>query len=210
MSDDHGPGGDRDNGRGPGDDHGRTMSDAERRRAADARNEAREQRRGGLHVENDPLWREEFPYTSSGEDFIQRRDFTRYLLGASAAFAVSTIGAAAWASAQSFNVGEPQPIIESSKIEPGTEFLFAYPTERDPAMLIRLPDGELRAFSQKCTHLGCVVYYQPENERIFCPCHHGVFEPSTGDATAGPPERPLGKIDIEIRDGIVWAKGMKA
>lgn len=182
---------------------------AAERHTADAANEARELRREGLHAEHEPLWREEFPLTSAGEDYIQRRDFTRYLLGASAAFAVGTVGAALWANMQSFNVGEPRPIVEESRVEPGSEYLFAYPTDRDPAMIVRLPDGELRAFSQKCTHLGCVVYYQPDNDRIFCPCHHGVFEPSTGDPTAGPPERPLAKIDIEVRDGIIWAKGME-
>ena len=185
------------------------MDDAERRRAADARNSARELRRAGLYAEDEPLWKEDFPLTSAGEEYIQRRQFTRYLLATSAAFAVGTAGAAAWANLQSANHGEAQRIVELAKVANGSEYLFSYPTDKDPALLIRLPDGELRAFSQKCTHLGCVVYYQPENERIFCPCHHGVFEPSTGDATAGPPERPLQKIDIEVRNGVVWAKGME-
>lgn len=185
------------------------MSTPEERRAAEAANRAKERRREGLYAESEPLWKEEFPLTSAGEEYVQRREFTRYLLGASAAFAVGAVGAAAWANLQSANEGEPQAIIADDRIAPSSEYLFNYPTDKDPALLIRLPDGELRAFSQKCTHLGCVVYYQPEHERIFCPCHHGVFEPSTGDATAGPPERPLQKIDIEVRDGMIWAKGVQ-
>lgn len=154
-----------------------------------------------------PLWRDEFPLTSSGEEYVVRRDFTRYLLTASVVFAAGTVGAAAWASLQRSNTGQPRKIVALSEVPKASEYLFRYPTENDPAILVHLPDGELRAFSQKCTHLGCVVYYQPENERLFCPCHHGIFEPSSGEPTAGPPERPLNKIDIEVRNGIIWAKG---
>ena len=89
-----------------------------------------------------------------------------------------------------------------------SEYLFRYPTEEDPAILVHLQGGELRAYSQRCTHLGCVVFFQPDRDRLFCPCHDGVFDPSNGDAVAGPPERPLTRIDIDVRDGVVWAKGV--
>ena len=44
-------------------------------------------------------------------------------------------------------------------------------------MLLHLPGGRFVAYSQKCTHLSCAVYYQPERERLYCPCHEGVFDP---------------------------------
>ncbi|MCO5322193.1 MAG: Rieske (2Fe-2S) protein [Microthrixaceae bacterium] len=155
-----------------------------------------------------PLWREEFPFTSAGEEVIARRDFTRYLLAASGVFAVGTAGAAAWAGLQSANTGSPRPIVELSEVAEGTEYLFRYPTEDDPAILVHLAGGELRAFSQKCTHLGCVVFWQSDEDRLFCPCHEGVFDPLSGDPTAGPPDRPLSRIDTEVRDGVVWALGV--
>lgn len=154
-----------------------------------------------------PLWREEFPITSAGEEVIARRDFTRYLLVASGVFAAGTAGAAVWAGLQRTNTGTPQPIVELSEVPEGTEHLFSYPTGDDPAILVHLPGGELRAFSQKCTHLGCVVFWQADEDRLYCPCHEGVFDPRSGDPTAGPPERPLGRIDTEVRDGVVWALG---
>ncbi len=39
-----------------------------------------------------------------------------------------------------------------------------------PGLLIHTPTGELRAFSAICTHLDCVVQYQPETKGIWCAC----------------------------------------
>jgi len=155
-----------------------------------------------------PLWSDDFPLTSEGEELVTRRDFGRYLLAASGVFAVGSVGAAAWATLQRTNTGEPRAIVDLADVREGGAHLFRYPTEDDPAMIIHLPGGELRGFSQKCTHLGCVVFWQEEKDRVYCPCHEGVFDPSTGEPTAGPPDRPLARIDLEVRDGVIWAKGM--
>ena len=80
----------------------------------------------------------------------------------------------------------------------GQTYLFRYPTDDDPAVLLRLGDRELVAFSQKCTHLGCVVYYEADEDRWHCPCHEGNFEAATGQVISGPPTRPLGRIDVEV------------
>ena len=157
----------------------------------------------------DPLWRDEFPLTSEGEDFVARRDFTRYLIAASGVFAAGAVGAGTWATMQRANTGTAKPIVGLADIPDDGEYLFKYPGDDDPAILVRLPNGALRAFTQKCTHLGCVVYYKPEEETLFCPCHHGFFDPNSGAATAGPPDRPLAAIDVEVRDGTVWALGME-
>jgi Rieske Fe-S protein len=42
------------------------------------------------------------------------------------------------------------------------------------------------ALSSTCPHLGCQVHWEPQNDRYFCPCHNGIFDPS-GVATGGPP-----------------------
>jgi Rieske Fe-S protein len=73
---------------------------------------------------------------------------------------------------------------------------------------VHLPDGELRAFSQQCTHLGCVVRWSREREKMLCPCHDGAFDARTGGVAGGPPQRPLARIVVEVRsDGMVWALG---
>ena len=155
----------------------------------------------------DEVWRRDFPYTSAGEDTVTRREFGRYLALASGAFAVGNVGIAAWASARHAPQGEPTPIVDLSEVPEGSTYLFRYPTDRDPAILLHLAGGELRAFSQKCTHLGCVVYYAKDDDRLECPCHEGYFDPDTGEVLAGPPTRDLPEIAVEVRDGTVWATG---
>lgn len=157
----------------------------------------------------DPVWRQDFPLTSAGEDEVTRREFVRYLVLASGGFAAGNVGLALWASLRSINEGEPRPIVKLSSLAEGDAHLFDYPTGGEPAILVHLPGGELRAFSQKCTHLGCVVYWDPEKAEMECPCHEGHFDADTGDVISGPPQRPLGRIDVEVRDGTVWALGAK-
>ena len=152
-----------------------------------------------------PLWRTDFPITSAGEDDVTRREFVRYLVLASGTFAAGSVGVALWSSLRSINTGEPRPIIALTDVAEGSAHLFRYPTDSDPAILVHLPGGELRAFSQKCTHLGCVVYYKLDSEKMECPCHEGVFDAVSGDVISGPPQRPLGRIDVEVRGGTVWA-----
>ena len=153
----------------------------------------------------DPVWRQDFPLTSAGEDEVTRREFVRYLVLASGGFAAAGVGVALWSSLRSINTGAEREIVALADVAEGTAHLFDYPTGADPAILLHLPGGELRAFSQKCTHLGCVVYYAPDRGEMECPCHEGHFDAATGAVLAGPPQRPLGRIDVEVRDGVVWA-----
>jgi Rieske Fe-S protein len=68
-----------------------------------------------------------------------------------------------------------------------------------PAIVIRTPSGELRAFSARCTHLDCTVQYRPDLQRIWCACHNGQYDFS-GRNVAGPPPRPLDPFDVNVKD----------
>jgi len=92
----------------------------------------------------------------------------------------------------------------------GSATMFAYPTEHDPCLLIRMRDGRLLAYSQKCTHLSCAVIPEIEKGILRCPCHEGIFELATGRNIAGPPPRPLPVIELEIAGDDVYAIGVKA
>jgi Rieske Fe-S protein len=155
-----------------------------------------------------PLWRRDFPYEAGAEDEVTRREFTRYLVLGAGAMAVGNVGIAAWTQLRSINEGEPRPIVALAEVPVGETYLFRYPTGDDPAILLRLGERELVAFSQKCTHLGCVVYFEADEDRWHCPCHEGNFEAATGHVISGPPTRPLGRIEVEARDdGQIWALG---
>lgn len=76
-------------------------------------------------------------------------------------------------------------------------------------MLLHLPDGRFVAYSQRCTHLSCAVYYQAERERLYCPCHEGVFDPATGEPIAGPPQRRLMQIRLRQDGEMLLAEGVE-
>ena len=69
-----------------------------------------------------------------------------------------------------------------------------------PGILVRTPDGELRAFSARCTHLDCTVQYRDDLSRIWCACHNGHFD-LQGRNVAGPPPEPLDGFDVNVRAG---------
>jgi Rieske Fe-S protein len=154
-----------------------------------------------------PIWQRDFPYEAAAEDEVTRREFARYLVGAAGVMAAGNVGVAAWTQLRRINTGEPRAIVALDDVAIGDTYLFRYPAESDPAILLRVGDREVVAFSQKCTHLGCVVYFEAEEDRWHCPCHEGNFDTRTGAVLSGPPPRPLGRIDVEIRDGAVWALG---
>lgn len=53
-------------------------------------------------------------------------------------------------------------------------------------VLIKRTAEGFQALNSTCPHLGCQVYWEEDNNRFFCPCHSGVFDPQ-GIAIAGPP-----------------------
>ncbi len=155
-----------------------------------------------------PIWKRDFPYEVVSEEEVTRREFTRYLVLGAGTMAAANVGLAVWTQLRSINSGEPRAIVAVGDVAVGDSYLFRYPSQDDPAVLVRLTDNDVVAFSQKCTHLGCVVYYQPDEHRWHCPCHEGNFDVTTGVVISGPPTRPLGRIDVEIRDdGQIWALG---
>lgn len=54
----------------------------------------------------------------------------------------------------------------------------------------RRPDGELLVVSPVCTHLKCIVHWNPVETSWDCPCHGSRFAPD-GGVLAGPAIEPL-------------------
>ncbi len=61
-------------------------------------------------------------------------------------------------------------------------------------------DGGFLALYRVCTHLGCIISWEAEQQRFWCPCHAGVFN-MKGEVLAGPPPRPLDLFPVEIVEG---------
>lgn len=161
-----------------------------------------------------PKWREDFPYESENDEYITRRDATRFLLLVSGGLALGN--GLIWVRAQAAP-DEPTVRMElgaASDLAPGEWRVFAYPDPKTPAILIRRESGELIAFQQKCTHLACPVSYErsssEQGECLRCRCHNGRFEVTTGAGVSGPPRelRPLRRVELEVSDGTLYAIGL--
>ncbi|MFZ1934861.1 MAG: ubiquinol-cytochrome c reductase iron-sulfur subunit [Thermoguttaceae bacterium] len=67
-----------------------------------------------------------------------------------------------------------------------------------PCLVIRTPDGKVRAFCAVCTHLECTVEFRAAKADIFCNCHDGVYN-LNGRNVSGPPPRPLEEYKVTLR-----------
>ena len=164
----------------------------------------------GRPYHDQPQWRNDFPIDWPQDELVARRDFTKFLVLTSFAFVVGQ----AWIAVQNAlrqRRGEPpiRKIAALDAVPVGSTITFAYPEAHDDCLLIRTGEQRFLAYSQKCTHLSCAVTPQIEKNCLFCPCHNGCFDLATGVPTAGPPRRPLPRITLEIRDGVIYATGVE-
>ena len=95
---------------------------------------------------------------------------------------------------------------KKDEVAPGKFKTFAFGSQ--PALLLRTADGEYRAFSAVCTHLGCTVQYRGTDRVIWCACHDGTYD-LEGRNVSGPPPRPLERYDVHVVGDDVVVEKMK-
>ncbi len=83
-------------------------------------------------------------------------------------------------------------------IPPGTVF----PYRVGQLYLVRLKDGGFMALSLKCTHLGCSIRWNEDQNKFVCPCHASEFD-MKGNVTKPPAPRALDIYDVIVEDGLV-------
>ena len=77
---------------------------------------------------------------------------------------------------------------------------------KTPVILIRNSEGQIRAFSAVCTHLGCIVEYRGDDKNFHCNCHGSVFDLS-GRNIGGPAPKPLQPYRVDLKeDNIIVSK----
>lgn len=88
------------------------------------------------------------------------------------------------------------------KVNSGEIFRFG----SQPAILVRTPANELKAFSAVCTHLSCIVQYRSDVSHVWCACHNGHYD-LNGKNIMGPPPKPLEEYVVNVKgDQIVVSK----
>jgi Rieske Fe-S protein len=150
-------------------------------------------------------WAVEFPYGWDADDAVSRRHLLRWAVMASGALFAATAGLAGLGFLRDRRTVQMRQIVSADELEVGGVHYFDYPGQDNHAILLRLTDDRFVAYSGKCTHLSCAVYWNSDRQILHCPCHEGVFEPETGDPIAGPPTRPLPKIAVRQDNGVIYA-----
>lgn len=139
---------------------------------------------------------------------IGRRQLLDYLLGTSA---FATLAAVFY---PIFRFMVPPQIVEAqqnsvvaaknAELASNSGKIFKFGSK--PGIIIRTQTGELKAFSASCTHLDCIVQYQPDAKNILCACHSGIYDLS-GKNVSGPPPRPLEEYTVNVKgDDIIVTK----
>ncbi len=111
--------------------------------------------------------------------------------------------------------GSERDFVELKELpEPGTSLKFRY--GRYPAILVNY-EGRYYAYGAICTHLACVVHYEPDgcqmphpNSEIHCVCHGGHYDVETAEVVGGPPPIPLAKLKIKELDGKILVLGWES
>ncbi|MBX3276580.1 MAG: Rieske (2Fe-2S) protein [Acidobacteria bacterium] len=164
----------------------------------------------GKPMSDQPRWRRDFPIDWPEDQYVARRDFTKFLVLTSLAFVAGQF----WIAWQNFlrrrqgrlPVSAIMPVID---LPVGGARAFSYPGQHDPCLLVRTAEDRFVAFDQRCTHLACAVVPEVDKGRFFCPCHNGSFDLETGRPLQGPPRRPLPRVTLEIRNGVIYATGVE-
>ena len=57
--------------------------------------------------------------------------------------------------------------------------------------------AKMAAISTTCTHLGCRVSWDVDEQLIRCPCHGGIYD-REGVVKSGPPPAPLSRLTTKV------------
>jgi len=164
----------------------------------------------GRPLDEQPAWRQDFPIDWPQDQYVERRDFVKFLTLTSFAFVVGQLWIAgkSWMRQRTLAPGARR-IASRHDLAVGGSLVFDYPVEHDTCLLVRVAEQEFVAFSQKCTHLSCAVIPKPAEGVFHCPCHEGIFDLRTGGVIAGPPPRPLPRITLALRGDDIYAVGVE-
>jgi len=132
------------------------------------------------------------------QSHLDRREFLNGLVGVGAAGLVVVGGETILGYLTGLQVPLPESItVSGHPLETLAEQRYVLvPYGPQPVMILRLPDGELRAMSAVCTHGQCNVRYRPEHNDIFCGCHEGRFTAEGVNVPGTPPPAPLRRFHL--------------
>jgi cytochrome b6-f complex iron-sulfur subunit len=152
-------------------------------------------------------WKDDFPIHQLEATHVTRREFAKFLCLVSGGLAAGSGYVALKANFfPPAKVSGEHLVCKKEELPVGGTRTFVISGSTVPYILIRLENDEFYAYEQKCTHLSCAVYYMPGSGKIECPCHNGWFDARTGEVLAGPPPRPLPRLDVLVKGDEVYVR----
>lgn len=93
-----------------------------------------------------------------------------------------------------------------------------------PGYAVKLPNGDVVAYSRICPHLGCIFNFvkdpnecakgynfRPNGPVFACPCHLSVYDiAQNGKVVSGPAPRPPRKFDIKVQGDKIVVTSLEA
>jgi len=152
---------------------------------------------------------EHFPVEWEDDSFVNRREFTKALGLASFAAFIGSVTLGTMGKLRNLaKTSHPEMMVaDLDTLKVGQSILFHYPDEESPCILVRHGEEQFSAYGQKCTHLGCPVHYNEEENEFYCPCHVGKFSVEDGEPIAGPPRRALPSVELKRKGNELWTTG---
>ena len=106
----------------------------------------------------------------------------------------------------------PKTMVGKAKaMQANTPVSFSYPDADSPCVAIKMgqrvpggvgPDGDIVAYSNLCTHMGCPLMYDPATRSFKCPCHYSMFDPEkSGQMICGQATEDLPQIQLSYDAG---------
>lgn len=152
----------------------------------------------------------DFPIDWEEDHFVSRREFFKFMTLASGGLALGSTALALWSKEQRNSRSFDRTLLAKvDDLAVGASLGFSYPRPQDICILIRHTPENFVAYSRRCTHLSCPVEYQPDQNRLYCPCHNGAFAVTDGSVLQGPPPHPLTEIVLEVHKGQIFATGVR-
>ena len=158
--------------------------------------------------DQESLWRDEFSVFQERERFVNRRQLIKFLTLTSLGMFVGNVWILIKSLLPQKELYPRVTIARAAEIPVGGVKLFRYPNEKEQCLLVRIGENDYAAYSQKCTHLSCAVYYSRQDNQLICPCHNGRFSIRDGAVIQGPPTRALPHVILERTDDEIIAAGM--
>jgi arsenite oxidase small subunit len=123
---------------------------------------------------------------------VTRRQFLKVGGAVAATAGAAAVPGMAEAQTTSGRATLPYPsktLAKSKALAVNTPQSFSYPDGSSPCTLVKVgkpvpggagPDGDIVAYSNLCTHMGCPVSYDAGQRTFRCPCHFSTFDAELG------------------------------